>query len=240
MLEQVDTDIWVAEQPIRYFGLSIRTRMTIIRLANHELAVISPIRMDDELTSQLDEIGAIAHIIAPNLYHYFFAAECKAIYPKAIFWAALGLADKKPDLPIDQTISTQEEWPLNDLKFAHFDGFKTLGSGGIDSLNECVFFHEQSRTLILTDTAFNFDESFLIAIRLTTRVGGGYKNLSPSLLEQIATTDKQKVKAAVERVLAWDFKRVIMAHGAIVEKDGKEKLRESYEKFLGCSIATIT
>lgn len=239
MLEEVDGGVWVAERPIRYFGLSIRTRMTVVRLANRELAVISPIRMDDELTSQINAIGAIKHIIAPNLYHYFFAAECKARYPEATFWAAPGLAAKKPDLPIDQTISTQEEWPLDELKFTHFDGFKSLNFSGADLLNECVFFHERSRTLILTDTAFNFDESFPLAIRLATQLGGGYKSLSPSLLEQIATTDKPKVSAAVERVLAWDFERVIMAHGAIVETDGKQKLRQSYEKFLGRSIATV-
>ncbi|PZO12439.1 MAG: hypothetical protein DCF25_17695 [Leptolyngbya foveolarum] len=211
MLKAVDENVWVAEQPIRYFGLGIRTRMTVVRLANRELVVISPIRMDDELANQLGALGAIA----PNLYHYFFAAECKVRYPKAIFWAAPGLAAKKPDLPIDQTITTQEKWPLNELKFAHFDGFKSLSFSGADSLNECVFFHQQSRTLILTDTAFNFDESFPLVIQLVTRVGGGYKSLSPSLLEQIATTDKPKVKAAVEQVLAWDFERVIMAHGAI-------------------------
>ena len=143
-----------------------------------------------------------------------------------------GLTTKKPDLPIDCTLSTQEAWPLNELKFAHFDGFKTLGSGGADSLNECVFFHEQSRTLILTDTALNFDESFPLPVQLVTRIGGGYKNLSPSLLEKIATTDKQKVSAAVEQVLDWDFERVIMAHGAIVEKDGKARFRKSYKRFL--------
>ncbi|MGB3766716.1 MAG: hypothetical protein WA947_09160, partial [Phormidesmis sp.] len=172
---------------------------------------------------------------APNLYHYFFAADCKARYPKAVFWAAPGLAAKKPDLPIDQTITTQAKWPLSELKFTHFEGFKSLSFSGADALNECIFFHGQSRTLILTDAAFNFDESFPLAIQLATRVGGGYKNLSPSLLEQIATTEKQKVKAAVDRVLAWDFERVIMAHGVIVESRGKEKLRQGYENFLGKS-----
>ena len=233
VLQKVDEDIWVAEQPIRYFGLSIRTRMTIVRLATQELAVISPIRVNDELASELNGLGAIAHIIAPNLYHYFFAADFKALYPTATFWATPGLATKEPDLPIDRTIDVEAAWPLAGLEFTFFDGFRTLGSGGFESLNECVFFHQKSRTLILTDTAFNFDDSFPLPIQLVTRLGGGYKSLSPSLLEQIATKDKQKVKAAVERVLAWDFERVVMAHGAIVENGGKEKFRASYHRFLG-------
>lgn len=33
MLRALDRDLWVAEQPLRYFGLSIGTRMTVVRLA---------------------------------------------------------------------------------------------------------------------------------------------------------------------------------------------------------------
>ena len=39
MLRNIDQNIWVAEQPLRYFGLSIGTRMTVIRFTNGELAV---------------------------------------------------------------------------------------------------------------------------------------------------------------------------------------------------------
>ncbi|MBW4663149.1 MAG: hypothetical protein KME01_02955 [Chroococcus sp. CMT-3BRIN-NPC107] len=41
MLKEIDTDIWVVDAPFKYFGLSVGTRMTVIRL-NNRLAVISP------------------------------------------------------------------------------------------------------------------------------------------------------------------------------------------------------
>ena len=107
---------------------------------------------------------------------------------------------------------------------------------GFDSLNECVFFHSASRTLILTDAAFHFDESFPVITQFATRVLGGYKILSPSLLERIATTEKDKVRKSVEKILGWDFGRVIMAHGSIVEQNGKEKFKQGYERFLGQSM----
>jgi hypothetical protein len=47
MLREIDEGIWVAEQPLRYLGLSVGTRMTVVRLANRELAVISPIQASD-------------------------------------------------------------------------------------------------------------------------------------------------------------------------------------------------
>ncbi|MGB3299764.1 MAG: hypothetical protein WBA76_15970 [Phormidesmis sp.] len=42
-LREIDKDIWVIEQPLRYFGLSVGTRMTVVRLTNCKLAIISPI-----------------------------------------------------------------------------------------------------------------------------------------------------------------------------------------------------
>ncbi|MGB3292734.1 MAG: hypothetical protein WBB01_07110, partial [Phormidesmis sp.] len=72
-----------------------------------------------------------------------------------------------------------------------------------------------------------------LVTQLATRVVGGYKNLRPSLLEQIATAEKEKVKRSFRRILEWDFERVIMAHGSIIEKGGKQKLKRGYESFLG-------
>ncbi|MGG6296098.1 DUF4336 domain-containing protein [Leptolyngbya sp. AN02str] len=233
MLRDVDRDIWVAEQPFRYFGLSIGTRMTVIRLDNQELVVISPIQITNELSSQLEELGTVQHIIAPNLYHYLFAADFKAAYPHATFWAVPGLETKQPNLAIDQIIPQNGNSPWNGLESVMLDGFRTVGVARFDDLNECVLFHAASRTLILTDTAFNFDESFPLITQLATRIVGSYNTLSPSLLEQVATHDKQAVKAAVERVLRWDFERVIVAHGSIVEQNGKERFKQGYERFLG-------
>lgn len=236
MLRQIDADIWVAEQPLQYFGLSVGTRMTAIRLANRDLAIISPIELDDATSTELDRLGIVRHIIAPNLYHYLFADNFKKHYPNATFWAAPGLDIKKPDLAIDRIIQGDASSLLDELEYVLFAGFRTLGLSGYDSVNECVFFHRASRTLILTDTAFHFDESYPAIVQLATKLLGGYKNLSPSLLERIATTDKQQVEKSVKKVLAWDFERVIMAHGSIIEHNGKQQFKQGYERFLGCAL----
>lgn len=215
--------------------------MTVVRLNNQELAVISPIQASDDLVRHLNDLGTVSHIIAPNLYHYLFAADFKLLYPAATFWAAPGLNIKKPELPIDQNIPIDEDGIDEDglwhgLEFIFFKGFRVLGLSGFDALNECVFFHPTSRTLILTDIAFHFDESFPPLTQFATKVLGGYKRLSPSVLERIATTDKEQVQKMVRRILEWNFERVIMAHGTIIEQQGKEKLRQGYEQFLGRSL----
>jgi hypothetical protein len=231
MLRQIDKDIWVAERPLTYFGLSVGTRMTLIKLSNGELVVISPIDIDDIVAAEIDRIGRVVHIIAPNLYHYLFAASFKDRYPHATFWGAPGLTNKRPNLTVDRSIAPDGNLLLDELTYTFFDGFQTLTPSGFDPLNECVFFHPPSRTLILTDTAFNFDNSYPLLTRLATRLIGGYRELSPSLLEKIASRDKAQVRGAVDRVLAWDFDRVIVAHGCIVETGGKEQFRSGYARF---------
>jgi hypothetical protein len=232
MLRAIDRDVWVAEQPLRYFGLSVGTRMTVIRLTNSELVVISPIQIDEATVEQLGKLGTVSHIIAPNLYHYLFAADFQKLYPNALFWAAPGLDTKKPELKIDRTIDPNSSSLWDGIEHIFFEGFSTLTLGGFDPIDEFVFFHIASRTLILTDTALHFDESFPIVTQVATRIIGGYKSLSPTLLERIATTDKEKISSAVDRVLNWDFDRVIMAHGSIIDRGGKAMFDRGYARFL--------
>lgn len=143
------------------------------------------------------------------------------------------LESKRPDLPIDRVISPVEHSPWPGLEFLFLNGFRSLSLSGFDSLNECVFFHPDSRTLILTDAAFHFDESFPFVTKLAIKAAGGYKRLSPSLPEQIATTAKGEVRQSITQILEWNFERVIMAHGSLIEKGGKQALKRGCEKFLG-------
>ncbi|MEL6938317.1 MAG: DUF4336 domain-containing protein [Cyanobacteria bacterium J06598_1] len=233
MLEEITKDIWAAQHPIRYMGLSLSTRMTIIRTSARTLIVISPVAINAELKQQIDALGTVEHIVAPNCYHHLYASEAKAHYPKAILWAAPGLKEKKPELPIDSVLQNGDSSLWNELEGIFFDGLKTLGFNGFDAFNEWVFFHPKSRTLILTDAAFHYDSSFPFFKRLVAKVLGSYETLRPSWLEKVATKDKARVKASVEKVLGWDFDRVIMAHGIIIERHGKAAFRRGYEQFLG-------
>jgi len=236
MLREIDQNIWSAEQPLQYFGLNVGTRMTVIRFKNNELAVISPIQVDDETTEQLNRLGNVKYIIAPNLFHYLFLSNFKAIYPEAKVYAVSELKIKRPEILIDKTLKNNGNNFLGELEYLLFEGFKTFIPSGALPLNEYVFFHAESQTLILTDTAFYFDDSFPMTTILVSKLMGGYKKFRPSLLEQLATQEKDKVKQSVQKVLQWDFKRVIVAHGSIVEHDAKKQFKEGYEWFLGESV----
>lgn len=228
-MQQVDNNIWVAEQPLKFMGLSIRTRMTVIRLINNCLLLISPIHITKKTKQQLDRLGTVKYLIAPNLFHYLYIAECQKIYPKAKVFAPPLLEKKQPNLKIDR-VFVQDEIDFNsELEYFLFKEFQVLMGTKIKTVNEIVFYHPSSKTLIITDSAFNFDDTFPLVTQLAARVLGSYKTLKPSWLEKIAIQDKQEAKKSIDKILAWDFNRVIMGHGTIVETDARQKLAAGYQ-----------
>lgn len=233
MLREIDRNIWVGERQLKFLGLEVGTRMTVIRLDNGELIIISPIDVDETTIQQINALGHVTTIIAPNCYHHLFLNNFKSIYPNAEIWVAPGLDLKRPDITSDRIFNEcGKVGNSNEIEYLLFAGFQTLGIGNSGILNEIVFWHRESQTLILTDTAFHFDVSFPWQTRLIAKVLGGDRSLEPTLLEKLASRDKERVKQSIQKVLCWDFERVIMAHGSIIERDGKRQLQAGYEKFL--------
>jgi hypothetical protein len=238
-LKPITSNIWVKEQPLKYLGIEVGTRMTIIRLADNQIALISPIQLDPQIITEINSLGTVKYIIAPNLFHYLYVQSCKDIYPNASLITAPGLETKKPNIKSD-LILTQDKIDFNgELEYFLFAGYQIFLPSSVSftvAYNEIVFYHPESKTLILTDTAFNLDNNFPFLTQFTARIIGCYEQLRPSILEKIAIQDKQQITASVKKLLQWDFQRVIMAHGTIVENNGKQQLKEGYEWFLNTSL----
>jgi len=98
--------------------------------------------------------------------------------------------------------------------------------------NEVAFFHRASRTLILCDLAFNFGPGTAWPTRWLMRVIRSYGRFGPSTLDPWLIRDRAAARASLERILAWDFDRVVVAHGDVLEGGGREALREGYRWLL--------
>ncbi|WP_242517659.1 DUF4336 domain-containing protein [Leptolyngbya iicbica] len=232
-------DLWTATQSQRFLGLEVGCRMTVVRLPNRELVLISPLPLKSGDRARLDALGTVKHLIAPNRFHHLYFGAAQALYPHAQAWGVEGLAQKRPDLRFDGVLDE----PGNFAGALHYLPFSGLGSimlQGIQLANETVFWHQLSQTLILTDLAFNFDETFPFTSRLAAQVLGSYQTLRPTRLEKWGSFDKEAVARSMRQVLHWEFDRVIPGHGSIVEHDAKAQLRAGFEWFLGRSLAVET
>lgn len=221
MLRKLDESLWVAEQPLRFMGLAVGARMTVIRLADGGLWVHSPLRLTPERRQAVEALGTVRFLVAPNKYHHLFIGEWMAAYPQARTYAAPGLPEKRKDLSFHAVLSDQApaEWAGQ---------IELLPWRGAPMFNEVVFFHRPSRTLVLTDMAHNVGPDAAASTRFFFRLFGGYGRLSTSLFERMVNRDRPAVRRTVDTILQWDFQRVIIAHGHIVEGNGVQAFREAY------------
>jgi len=104
MLRQLAQDLGVTERPQRAFGIEMGTRMTVVRLADGTLFVHSPVALDRATRLALDALGPARHVVAPNRFHHLHAGAYPVVYLDARFYAAPGVGEKRPDLPIDEVL----------------------------------------------------------------------------------------------------------------------------------------
>ena len=220
-LRQLAEDLWVAERPQRFYGLEVGTRMTVMRLAGGNLLLHSPVALGRDLRQELDALGRVCFVVAPNRVHHLYAGKVAEAYPEARLWVAPGLARKRPDLVFVDVLGDEApaEWK-DDVDQVFFRGRPYE--------NEVVFLHRASRTLILCDLAFNFGPRSAAPTRLLMKLIRSYGRFGPSTLDPWLIRDRRAARQSLERILAWDFDRVVVAHGDVLERGGREALRQGY------------
>lgn len=226
MLTPIAKDLWVAHEPdFRTLGLRLGTRMTAVRLANGEVWVHSPLRLDDELRSELDALGPVRHIVCPNLYHHLFAKPLAEAYPEARVYGPAKLRKKRTDLTIHQE--------LESLGDDGFDG--ELVPVPIEGclLGETAFVHVPSRSIVSADLTENFQTSPHWPTRVYLRLSGIHGRIGLSPIIRLLFRDKKATRRSIDRLLSFDAERAVIAHGdAIIEGDVRRALEDTY-RFLG-------
>jgi len=222
MLRQIDTDIWTAEAPQRFLGAEVGTRMTVIRLADGSLFLHSPVHLDNEIRAALESIGPVRHVVAPNRFHHLYAADYPRNYAEARLYAAPGLETKRRDLHFDAILS--DEAPA-----AWRGQIDQLVFRGFSALNETVFFHRPSRSVLLTDLLFNLTHTDSAWTRFVMTLDGGFGGPAVArTFRLLMRMRKRTVIDSVARLLRWDFDRITVTHGDVVESNAKTVLRDAY------------
>jgi hypothetical protein len=197
----------------------------VVRLQDGSLLLHSPVALDDALQEELLRLGPPRHAIAPNRFHHLFIGDYRRAFPEVRLYAAPGLPQKRTDLAFDVVLSDDPppEW-AGQLDQEHFKGFPFM--------SEVAFCHRASRTLVTSDLAFNLGPEAPFVTRAAFRMVGGYGRLGPSAIEKVLIRDRAQARASLERMLGWDFERIVVAHGTVLESGGPEALRKGYRWLL--------
>jgi hypothetical protein len=221
-MREIGGGLWVHEAPLRFMGAPAGRIMNVVELGDGGLFVHSPAELDDPLRAALDALGEVRFVAAPSPLHgHMWMEQYAAAYPGVELIAGPRLRRRRKELDFagDLGGTPDPRW-AGALDQAPFRGNPLLP--------EIEFLHRASRTLILGDVGIHFGDHSSRPIRTFARVGRMYGRLRPTPMFRFTTLRRRVARRDMERILAWDFDRVIPGHGAVVESGGQEALRREW------------
>ena len=230
----IASDIGIVDGPFEYLTVAgvkmpmpFTTRMTVVRLANGDLFLHSPVAFDEGLAAELQALGTVRHLVSPNQFHYAHIGEWQKAFPETIAWASTGARQRARarhvDVHFTQDLASAppEDWSRE------ID--QALVPGGI--FKEFVFFHRNSGTLILTDTIMNFElDKLAQPWRTFTKLSGMHAPRGEIFFGMRIPLwlQRTKTKEVIRKICSWQPQRIVLSHGRCFDGNADEVIRRIF------------
>lgn len=213
--QQLTDDVAVMQYPLRGFGIDFGRNVTLLRLRDGRLVIHSTAPFSPQDVAAIRGFGEPAWLLDATRMHDTFAREARLALP-TIPYLAPGSLKGIPTVPL---LPPPFDWK-GEIEVLKIDGLRKI--------DEHVLFHRASRTLVLGDVLFHFSPEtrgwprFFVRhlMRLPRLIG-------ISAFFRLMIRDKEAFRRSISRVLDWDFERMIVAHRAVIETDGRRYLRDA-------------
>lgn len=187
-------------------------RSTLVT-GDSESFLISPLPQLSQTELSKTGVSNIQTLLAPNATHHLGLLNATRLLPEAKVWGVKGLVKKQPAIQWDG-LFLKNTWNKSELE--------ALPIMGIRGLQEVAFFHSKSKTLILTDFIFNLQGLTGIKNKILFGLLGTYNRSGISQLVKKNITNKADLRASLALIHQKPFENLVMAHGDIILKTGKE------------------
>ena len=160
-LTPITTGVWAAERPFVWNGIDVGGRSVICRVGDGTLLVNSPVEWTKNLGDCLDVLGGgVGHVVSPNYEHLKYANQWENVYPNAKKYGCPGLMQRLPDIPWsgELGIGNDPQEFSGSIETAFFD-CEVNPFTNKAFFNEVVLFHIKSKSVIMTDTYWNYPSS---------------------------------------------------------------------------------
>lgn len=230
----IASDIGIVDGPCEYLTVAgvkmpmpFTTRMTVVRLANGDLFLHSPVAFDEGLAAELQALGTVRHLVSPNQFHYAHIGEWQKAFPGTIAWASKGVRQRARARRVDVHFTRDlasvppEDWSRE------ID--QALVPGSI--FKEFVFFHRNSGTLILTDTIMNFElDKLAQPWRTFTKLSGMHAPRGEIFFGMRIPLwlQRTKTKEVIRKICSWQPQRIVLSHGRCFDENADEVIHRIF------------
>lgn len=213
--------LWIHDQA--FMGLTHGLRTTIVRMENGRLWVHSPTELTPELRDQLEALGEVGCLVAANNHHHRWLLQWHEAYPGADVFVSGGIPRKRPRLQRYQVLEHTSDPPWRSVLAQAF-------MGGLPFLDETVFLHRETASLIVTDFVQNHGDPIPIgwaaklAVPIFARLGFRDLCVAPPVRMRWLRRDATAFDGFLRQIAEWPVQRIIVTHGRLVEGDGRQQL----------------
>ncbi len=196
-------------------GVPFMTRMTIIRLESGGLWLHSPVPINDALARAVETLGRVQYLVAPNLFHHFYMPAAMERWPEAELWVPAGMAEKVPELAAGKLLAAADadggEAP------AWAAEIDSLAVTGAEKINERIFLHRETGTLVVTDLLFNWGRARGFWQRIIFAIMGVNNGLRQSRAWRMVASDRAAAADSLKPLADWPVRRLIPCHGTVID-----------------------
>jgi hypothetical protein len=226
-IHEIAKNVWIVDGPIvRDMGTFFTTRMTVVKLSDGAIWIESPVPVSFATLKEISGLGDIRYLLAATPRHVWRLDAWHTLFPEAQLWASrpTSFTLKKGDLPISGYLS---DTPVNAWEV----DFDQLEFKGNPFLSEVLFFHKDSHTVILDDLIQSNPVLEGKALtNLTFKLAGAqYPEGGVGLDMKMTFLNRNLARRSLEKLLSWDFDKLIIAHGACFESGAKQYVRKVFK-----------
>jgi len=217
----VPDSIWVSERPVWFGGVRLRSMTTVVRLAGDALWVHSPRAPTDDVCSALDALGEVRWIVVPNKFHHVGTPATAARYPKAVVVGKKSAEARNPQVHV--TLGTDDA--------AYVGATPELVSielGGVPFLDETVFFHAATGSLIAADLLMSACSRDHWTWRWAARIWGRYEKPRTPPDVRWNTRANAAVAESMAQLSELPLQRILVAHADPITEDPVRQLAEAW------------
>jgi hypothetical protein len=209
-IEKIASSVFTLRYPLKLLGASLGRVVTIFRLKSGQVVLHSTGPFTKEECSLISEIGEVQAIVEVTNFHDTFSDAAMTQFAHCRYFAPSGF-------PLEKALKPE---PIENGKEIWGDELRWELLAGAPRLNEWACFHPASKTLVVADLLFNCRPDDFIG-KVFFAVAGIRGWPGNCRLFRLCIRDRGALESSINRVLAWDFDRLIVAHGTPVERNAK-------------------
>jgi hypothetical protein len=182
-----------------------------------------------ELRVELDRLGTVRYLLAPNAWCELDVEPWQAWWPALILLAPAGWRDPAAARGARDGASARRV-ELGRLRTDVEAVDEELGAqplGGIARLDEWAFLHRASRSLLVGDLVRGIAPGGSLISRLLGASALGRGPLGTPRDVRWLVSDRARLRESVAVVLGWPFDRVVPRRGPVVDSAGPAAFRQA-------------